>query len=211
MSVCYCLARHNNSAHQESVLLVNGKVNHCTFELRRLHYRSHLSLFLSPGPFLQCTLLSTATSFFSKHIITFMGIIRVQFMFLSASSSLSGTDYKSNTLILLVVGAALMMWFEGKKRVSAARVGDFSFVFTDPDGIGWWNWNLLCSGYVCCVLTWLSPKCSLKAGRGTRRTLEWVTQRWKEVVRIELTLAALALSSLTSTDAVTVISMNNVY
>lgn len=69
------------------------------------HYLLHLSLLLSPGVLLLCTLLSTDPSFFSKHIITFMGIITVQFMFLLAQSSLSGTDYKNNAFILLGVSS----------------------------------------------------------------------------------------------------------
>ncbi len=92
---------------KNKVLLLNGKVNYCTCLLWQFHYLLHLSLLLSPGVLLLCTLLSTVPSFLSKHITTFMGIIRVQFMFLLPSSSLSGTDYKNNTFMLLGVGAAL--------------------------------------------------------------------------------------------------------
>lgn len=73
---------------------------------------SNLSLLLSPGVLLLCTLLSTDPSFFSKHIILYMGIIRVTFIFLLASSSLSSTDYKNPAFMLRFV----VVW-SGKMRV----------------------------------------------------------------------------------------------
>lgn len=96
---------------KEKELLFNGKLNHFTCLLLQIHYLLNFSLLLTLGLLLLCALLSTEPSFFSKHIITFMGIARVQFMFLLAWSGLSGTDYKNNAFILLGEDAALMSWF----------------------------------------------------------------------------------------------------
>lgn len=72
-----------------------------------------------------------------------MGIIRVQFMFLLASSSLSGADYKKQCIYFLGCGSSFSIMVLGERMsMSVARVRDFPFAFTEPGGRAWWHRNL---------------------------------------------------------------------
>lgn len=125
-----------------------------------------------------CCLQSYHSS--SKNILPFIGIIRVQFMFLSARSSLAGFDRKNNAFILQDEGAGLMLWFQGEMWVSVAPVRDLHLQSQSCGA--WWHWNLCWNSW--CVLTLVSPKCKLKANRVPLRTSERVTQqRWGGVER----------------------------
>ena len=69
-----------------------------------------------------------------------MGIIRLQFVFVWASGSLSGSDYKNNAFILVGVG---QLWCCGFRE-------RWGCLWPSVKAARWWHWNLLWPEYSWC-------------------------------------------------------------